>query len=145
MPQSTLRIITDWRIKGSVSDVAGLLNRIESWPLWWGSVYRSVKAEGDGSFAVRSKGLLPLGLRWSARIVEDNLPYRWVVEASGDLHGRGIWNLRQAGDVVEVEYDWHPAGLPLIAGLSSASHRRAMATGYSALCEELARRHRVAA
>lgn len=127
-------IITDWRVKGSLSDAVELLTRMQDWPRWWGSAHRSAEVLGAGEFVMRSRGVLPL--RWTARITEARLPYRWEVEATGDLHGRGIWRLRQAGSVVEVEYAWHPARLSLVAG---ASHRWAMAQGRSALAEEMER------
>lgn len=131
-------IITDWRVRGSLSDAVHLLTRMEDWPRWWGGAHKSAEVLGDGHFAMRSRGLLPL--RWTARITEARLPYRWVVVAEGDLHGRGIWSLRQAGSVVEVEYDWRPAGLSLLSG---TSHRWAMAQGRLALAEEMERLSRL--
>lgn len=127
-------IITDWRVRGSLSDAVQLLTRMEDWPRWWGSAHKSAQALGEGQFLMRSRGLLPL--RWTARITEARLPYRWVVEATGDFHGRGIWSLRQAGSVVEVEHDWRPTGLSLLSG---TSHRWAMAQGRIALTEEMER------
>jgi hypothetical protein len=127
-------IITDWRVRGSLSDAVQLLCQMQDWPRWWGAAHKSAQVMGEGQFAMRSRGLLPP--RWTARITEARLPYRWVVEATGDLHGRGIWSLRQAGAVVEVEYDWRPAGLSLLSG---TSHRWIMAQGRIALTEEMDR------
>ncbi len=143
MRDKSFHIVTAWRIRGNLPDVARLLIGMEDWPSWWGSTYRSVTLKDDGSYAVRSKGLLPLTLRWTARIVPQSLPNTWMVEASGDVHGHSYWNLRQAGVVVEVENDWHPIGLPLLGSLTAPSHRWAMAQGKDALCEELLRLRRM--
>ena len=136
-------IVTDWRIKGNLSDVARLLLRMEDWPMWWGGTYRAVKLRDDGSYLVRSKGLLPLSLRWTARILPQSLPYAWVLEMAGDLNGHSCWSLRQAGVLVEVENDWYPFGPPLLGSLTAPSHRRAMAQGQQALHAELARQGRM--
>ena len=143
MRDRPFHIVTDWRIKGNVSDVARLLLRMEDWPSWWGGTYRAVRQRDDGSYLVRSRGILPLSLRWTARIMPQSLPYTWVVEVAGDLNGHSCWNLRQAGVLVEVENDWCPFGLPLLGSLTAPSHRWVMAQGQQAICAELARQGRM--
>lgn len=132
------RVFTDWRVKGDLADVVRLLTSVADWPRWWGQVIRSVSPTGDG-FVIRSKGLLPLGLRWHLRPVEAALPYRWVTEITGDLQGRGLWHLRQAGAVVEVEHEWQPHGLPFLSGVGNATHRWLLGQAKTAVTAELER------
>ena len=141
MSAPTFRIITDWRVKGRLADVVRLLTKVEDFPRWWGNVHAAVVPRGPDTFAVRSRAILPL--RWQARVIEAAPPHRFVIEASGGLAGRGIWHLRQAGDVVEIEFDWQPAHRPRLGWLTVWSHRRAMSCGQSALRAEMARINRI--
>ena len=151
------RIITDWRVKGRLTDVVRLLTTPETFPIWWSEVYLAVKplapgdAEGIGhTVAIRAKGWLRYRLHWRATLTEANLPHSWVIEAKGDLNGRGTWHLRQAGEVVEVEYDWQVPSdrplrrlmVPLFGWLMTANHRWAMSRGEAALNRALAKLYR---
>lgn len=140
MPSHPHRLFTAWRLKGDLGDAVRLLTEVADWPSWWGSVIRSVTAEPEEeSYVIRSRGLLPLGLRWRLKVVERGLPYRWVTEVSGDLQGRGIWHLRQAGAVIEVEHEWQTRGLPFLASVTQASHRWLLSQAQEALTAELQR------
>lgn len=142
------RIITDWRVKGRLTDVVRLLTTPETFPIWWSEVYLAVKpldrgdAQGIGhTVLIKSRGWLRYRLHWRARLIEADLPHRWVIEASGDINGRGTWHLRQAGDLVEIEYDWQVTSnnplvrllTPMFGWLMAANHRWAMARGEAAL------------
>lgn len=138
MPSHSHRVFTDWRVKGDLGQAVQLLTGVADWPRWWGQVIKSTAPDPSGEgFVIRSKGLLPLGLRWRLRVVDQSLPYRWVTEISGDLQGRGLWHLRQAGAVVEVEHEWQPHGLPFLSGVGNATHRWLLAQAKSALITEL--------
>ena len=52
------------------------------------------------------KGWLPYNLRWLSRVVESDFPRTWMLRATGDFDGRGIWTLAHDGPWVNVTYDW---------------------------------------
>ncbi|OZA07294.1 MAG: hypothetical protein B7Y02_14220 [Rhodobacterales bacterium 17-64-5] len=151
------RIITDWRVKGRLTDVVRLLTTPETFPIWWSDVYLAVRpvAPGDArgvghTVAIRSRGWLGYRLHWNARLIEADLPHRWVIEATGEVKGRGTWRLRQAGDVVEIEFDWQVTSsnplvrrlTPLFGWLMRANHNWAMTRGETALKDALAKLYR---
>ena len=149
MPAAPVRIIRDWRVTGRLADVVRLLTAVAEFPRWWGDVHAAVVPHRPDRFAARSRRVLALG--WHARVVEAVAPHRFVVEARGGRRGHGIWHLRQAGEVVEIAFDWHPARRtrlgwllgPLLGWLTVWSHRRAMARGQSALYAEISRINRL--
>jgi hypothetical protein len=77
-------------------------------------------------------------------------PGRRVLEASGDLVGRGVWTLVQDGRFVDLTYAWQVRAerplfrlmAPLLKPLMGWNHRWAMAKGEAALARELTRRRR---
>ncbi|HKP12302.1 MAG TPA: SRPBCC family protein [Blastocatellia bacterium] len=155
MATNDYHFITDWRVEGTINEVADILSDATSLPRWWPSVYLGVevKAPGDSAgvgevVSLYTKGWLPYTLRWQFRVTESNYPHGFSLEAWGDFKGRGVWTLGQDGDFVNVRYDWRiRADKPLLAALSflmkplfAANHRWAMARGEESLKLELARR-----
>lgn len=151
------RIITDWRVRGRLTDVVRLLTTLETFPIWWSEVYLAVRpvapgdAQGIGhTVPIRSRGWLRYRLHWKATLTEADLPHRWVIEATGDVHGRGTWHLRQAGEVVEIEFDWQVTSnnplvrllIPLFGWAMRANHTWAMARGEAALKSALDKLYR---
>ena len=150
------QFVTRWRVRGTAREVSDILEDVESLPRWWPSVYLDVKVLDPGRgerhlgrrVELHTRGRLPYTLRWSFRTVESRPPEGFVLEADGDLVGRGEWILRQDGDEVEVTYDWRiRADKPLLRALSFAlrplfawNHRWAMARGEECLRAELVRR-----
>jgi hypothetical protein len=148
--------VTDWRVEGTLGEVSELLFDGPGFARWWPSVYLEVDriAEGDqrgvgSEVAIHTKGFLPYHLRWTARIVEADLPHAYTLEAVGDFVGRGTWTFRQDGAFVDATYDWEiGVANPLLRRLSFIArpafgwnHRWAMARGLESLELELARRH----
>jgi len=154
MPSNDYHFITRWRVEGTLNEVADVLKAAEELPRWWPSVYLDVKVlepgdkDGIGKIVkLYTKGWLPYTLRWQFRVTESRYPLGFSLEAWGDLNGRGIWNLEQDGEYVNVTYDWKiRADKPLLRTLSflfkplfSANHRWAMARGEESLKVELSR------
>jgi hypothetical protein len=155
MATNDYHFITDWRVEGSITEVADILKDAEELPRWWPSVYLDVKTlePGDASGVGRvvdlyTKGWLPYTLRWQFRVTESRYPYGFSLEAWGDFNGRGIWTLKQEASAVNITYDWKiRADKWLLSALSflfkpifSANHRWAMERGEQSLKLELARR-----
>lgn len=155
MPANEYHFMTEWRVRGTVTEVADILKQATELPRWWPSVYLDVEQidagdkDGVGRIVkLYTKGWLPYTLRWSFKVTESRYPYGFSLEAWGDFDGRGVWDLRQEGEWVVVTYDWRiRADKPLLRALSfllkpifSANHRWAMARGEESLKLELQRR-----
>jgi len=156
MATNDYHFITNWRVEGSINEVADILKDAQELPRWWPSVYLDVKvqepgdAEGIGKVvSLYTKGWLPYTLRWQFRVTESHYPYGFSLEAWGDFNGRGIWTFEQDGKSVNIIYDWKiRADKLLLSALSflfkpifAANHRWAMERGEQSLKLELARRH----
>lgn len=154
MSSTTFHLSTAWRVRGTVDDVYTLLSRPEDFVHWWAPVYLNVQelsagdADGVGrTLALRTRGKLPYTLNWQARALERERPHRMVIEAQGDLEGRGEWFLSQDGDWVDARYDWTVRITrpwmqllsPLLKPVYEANHRWAMRRGEEGLQRELAR------
>jgi hypothetical protein len=146
---------TEWLVEGSIEEVADILLEAERLPEWWPEVYLSARVIDPGgpdglgrTVDLHTRGWLPYTLRWQARLVESRRPHGWMVEATGDLVGRGVWRLEQRGELAAVSYDWRvrvekpllKAFTPILAPVYAANHRWAMARGLAGLRAELARR-----
>jgi hypothetical protein len=138
---------TDWLVAAAIEEVAAILSEPERLPGWWPEVYLSATVE-DGVAAFHTRGWLPYSLRWRGRVVEDARPWRWAIEAEGDLAGLGIWTLEQRGDLAAVGYDWRVVVekpllrplTPVLRPVYAWNHRWAMARGREGLERELVRR-----
>lgn len=148
------RIVTTWRVPGTVREVAEVLAEPERLPDWWPSVYLAARevAPGDATglgkeVALWTKGWLPYTLRWRFRVTEV-AEGRVVIEPQGDFRGRGTWTAWQEGPAAVVRYDWDvEARKPLLRALGwllrpafVANHLWAMRRGEESLRLEMARR-----
>jgi hypothetical protein len=155
MQSNEFRIITRWTAEGSLSEVAAILRDAERFTDWWGDVYLGIRVldRGDangvgGRVAIHSKGWLPYRLNWVGTLTEANFPHSWVIEAAGDLTGRGVWTLTQNGQQALVVYDWRVTAdrplfrvlAPVFGPILAWNHRWAMQKGEEGLRRELIRR-----
>ena len=155
MASNEYHIVTEWRVKGTLKEVADVLNQATDLARWWPSVYLEVQEiepgdeKGVGKVGrLYTKGWLPYTLRWTFRVTESSYPHGFALEASGDFVGRGVWTLEPRGEWVHVIYDWRiSAEKPLLRTFSflfkpifSANHRWAMRMGEKSLELELRRR-----
>ena len=156
MSSNEYHIITQWRIKGTVNEVADVLSQATDLARWWPSVYLDLQEVEPGDekgvgkvIQLYTKGWLPYILRWTFRVSESSYPYGFRLEAVGDLVGRGIWTFEQQSENVNVTYDWKiNAEKPLLRMFSfvlkpifTANHNWAMRMGEESLKLELMRRH----
>ena len=107
------RIVSHWRAAGRIEDIYAILVDAESLPLWWPEAYRSVRtlAEGDADgvgrvTAITTRGALPYNVNWQVTLTEVRAPTLIRLDASGDVEGRGEWQLQQEGGDVTLRYDW---------------------------------------
>lgn len=154
MADNNYHFITQWCVKGTVEEVSRVLADPNDLVRWWPSVYLDIKVLEQGDEAgvgkvveLYTKGWLPYTLRWNFRVTETRTD-GFMLVASGDFDGRGIWTYTQDGPWVNIVYDWKIAAeKPLLRLFSfvmkpifSANHRWAMAKGEESLRLELARR-----
>ncbi len=155
MAANEYHFVTIWRVSGTVAEVNDILSDAADLMRWWPSVYLQVEvtapgdAQGIGKTVnLYTKGWLPYTLRWHFHVTDVRAD-SFALEAHGDFEGVGVWTFTQAGDEVEVAYDWRiNAEKPLLKTFSfimkplfSANHRWAMQMGERSLKLELARRH----
>ena len=154
MASNEYHIITNWRVRATVEEVAQIIADGPSLARWWPSVYLDVRELEPGDerglgkvISLYTKGWLPYTLRWQFRVSEIAAD-GFTIEAWGDFVGRGIWRFEQQGEWASITYDWKiRAAKPLLSRLSfllkpifAANHRWAMAQGEESLKLELARR-----
>jgi hypothetical protein len=155
MASNEYHIVTEWRVKATVKEVADVLSQAADLACWWPSVYLDVREiepgdeKGVGKVGrLYTKGWLPYTLRWTFRVTESSYPYGFALDASGDFVGRGVWTLKEQGEWVSVTYDWRiSAEKPILRIFSFvlkpifyANHRWAMRMGEKSLELELMRR-----
>ena len=155
MAANEYAFLTEWSYKASIEEVAAILEDVESLSTWWPSVYLKVTVlePGDGKgigkkVDLLTKGYLPYRLRWQFVVTESDSPRGFTLQADGDFVGRGIWSLRQVGDLAQVTFDWRiVADKPLLKRLSFLmkpvfkwNHHWAMKQGDVALQREILRR-----
>jgi hypothetical protein len=140
--------VTLWRVRGRLEEAAAVLKDPLDLPRWWPAVYLRVRAAGEKTYELHTRGRLPYTLRWSFRETWRDYPHGFGLEAWGDFVGRGDWRLEQDGAFVNLTYDWRIRAekpllrwlSPLLKPLFAANHRWAMAQGERSLARELARR-----
>jgi len=148
--------ITHWKIRGTVEEVAEVLDDAPSLARWWPSVYLEVRMLELGDPVTRvgrvvdlyTKGWLPYTLRWRFTISESRGTQGFSLVADGDFVGTGVWTFRQNAEVAEVTYDWRiRADKPLLRygsfvfrPIFKSNHLWAMARGEESLNLELRRR-----
>jgi hypothetical protein len=155
MSAPEFRFFSQWRLPGTAAEVSTVLGDVREFARWWPSVYLDVdelEPGGEGGVGkrlrLRTKGWLPYTLHWDLRITEARGPHGFVIEAEGDLEGRGEWTFEQAGAWTIASYSWDVRArkpllsvlAPLVASALAANHRWAMRMGERSLALELARR-----
>src|SRR5262245_20198378 len=160
MSAPEFRFFSQWRVLGTAAEVAAVLGDVREFARWWPSVYLDIEELEPGAedgvgkrLRLRTKGWLPYTLHWDMRVVEARPPQGFVIEAEGDLAGRGEWTFEQAGAWTIATYAWEVradkpllrALAPLFSSALAANHRWAMRMGERSLALELARRHAASA
>jgi hypothetical protein len=149
------KIPTRWLVKGSADEVYDLISKPEDFVRWWSDVYLRVEEVEPGDengigrvHDLHTRGWLPFTLVWQSRVIEARKPVRLVIEALGDLEGRGEWRFRQDGESVQVAFDWRVIAnkplirylVPVLKPMFAANHHWAMQRGLEGLERELGHR-----
>jgi uncharacterized protein YndB with AHSA1/START domain/quercetin dioxygenase-like cupin family protein len=103
--------VDEWDVRAPKQPIFDALADGRTYPEWWKPVYIAVEADGPPQLGAVSrqhfKGKLPYHLHTTSEITEYDPPNRLVAEVAGDLRGRGVWTLTDAGEgVTHVRFDW---------------------------------------
>jgi uncharacterized protein YndB with AHSA1/START domain len=112
---SDYNFVTRWFLRASIERVFAELEAVEQWPSWWPGVLAvEVLSQGapDGlGKRTRNtwKSRLPYTLTFEAELVRYEPPRLIEVAASGELVGRGRWELAPERAGTRVVYYWQVA------------------------------------
>jgi hypothetical protein len=107
--KSNYNFKTEWKLCGTAEEVFEIISDVHSLTRWWPSVYLEVREtpqQNDNNFELYTKGFLPYTLTWQLKVVEVIEPHSIVLEAYGDLEGKGKWTITDDGHHVSIKYDW---------------------------------------
>lgn len=148
MASSDYSFLTHWQIEGDRKLVYEILKEGERYPDWWRPAYQECRRVGEEAVACRVRAKLPYTLEFTTELVRERPPEEFEIRASGELEGKGLWRLRQAGKFTEVEFHWDvEARKPWVRALSFLlkpvfrwNHDWVMNTGEACLQSEVDRR-----
>lgn len=109
---ASYKFVTVWRIEAPIDAVWEAIYHSERWPTWWGSVRRVEEispGDEDGTGNVRRyvwKSRLPYTLIFELRVTRVQRPETLEGVSSGELAGRGTWNLSTDGTVTTIRNTW---------------------------------------
>jgi uncharacterized protein YndB with AHSA1/START domain len=102
--------LDQWDVDAPIERVFEALADARTYPSWWKPVYLEVDASGPPAVGCvsrqRFKGRLPYQLKTTSEIVRLERPREFEIRVEGDLTGRGVWTLTEAGGRVHVRFDW---------------------------------------
>lgn len=155
MPANDYHLVSHWSVPGKIQDVYDVLSDAKGLPRWWPATYLDVLEIQSGGpddvhkvVRIEARGWLPYKLNFHFAVTDSDEPHGFGLKAWGDLEGVGRWTLVQAGDSVDVSYDWRVrAQKPILRWTSAlmkpvfaANHRWSMARGEESLRLEMQRR-----
>lgn len=104
--------ITLWKVEAPIERVWDALIHLEAFPSWWKSIQSVVKlqdgdANGIGAvYRYTWVTRLPYKLEFDMKSTRLEAPTLIEGLATGELEGRGLWELSREGDGTLVRYTW---------------------------------------
>lgn len=108
----TYEFVTVWRANAPLESVWNEIYHSELWPGWWKgveSVEEVRKGDEKGVGSIRRytwKSKLPYRLSFDMETVRVEPPLVLEGIATGELDGRGLWQLSTEGSDTVARYDW---------------------------------------
>lgn len=108
----TYEFVTIWHVRAPLESVWNEIYHSELWPTWWKgveSVEEVRKGDEKGVGSVRRytwKSKLPYKLAFDMETVRVEPPMLLEGIATGELEGRGLWQLSKEGNDTVARYDW---------------------------------------
>ncbi len=147
------RFLTRWQFDAPIERVWAVITDMERYPEWWPGVRKATLLGSDRTLHVGQvtelavRGSLPYTLHFRTEVVEFTAPERMMLRSTGELTGRGEWNLTPVESGTVVTYLWEVslakpgfgllARLPGVRRLLASNHDRVMAQGHINLCRLL--------
>ena len=104
--------VTIWRVKAPIESVWNEIYHSTEWPKWWRGVESVVEVHKGDEAGVGSihrytwKSKLPYRLSFNMQTIRIEPPTLLEGIATGELQGRGLWQLSTQADETIVRYDW---------------------------------------
>ena len=104
--------VTIWRVQAPIDRVWNEIYHSNAWPTWWKGVESVVemrKGDESGVGSIRRytwKSKLPYRLSFNMETTRIEPPSLLEGVATGELQGRGRWQLSTEGSETIVRYDW---------------------------------------
>lgn len=151
MSYSSYHFVTHWKVRGGIHLVFEILRDGENYSQWWRPAYVSSRVVGlQGGHKVHClvRAKLPYTLSFTMELAHEKPPYELELRATGELVGRGLWRLREAGELTEIEFQWDVRAektlvkwlSPILRPLFHWNHDWVMRMGQIGLQEEVERR-----
>lgn len=105
------QFVTRWHIAAPIEQVWEAIDHSQEWPLWWDAVASVVELDLRDTNGVNVRRFVwktPLSytLTFDTHIAHMQAPVRLEAVASGDVEGRGLWELSITDRGTEVLYTW---------------------------------------
>ena len=104
--------LTIWRVKAPIENVWNEIYHSSEWPTWWKgveSVQEMRKGDDSGVGSIHRytwKSKLPYRLSFDMQTIRIEPPLVLEGIATGELQGRGLWQLSSENGETIVRYDW---------------------------------------
>ncbi len=104
--------VTTWKYKIPIEKIWPILRDAEHWPSWWKGVRRVEtlqQGDADGIGMVQRftwRSLLPYNLVFDTKVTRVVYHQEIEAEASGELEGKGLWQLCESGSITTLHYAW---------------------------------------
>ncbi len=143
--------VTHWRVRGPIQTVYAILKDGAGYSRWWKPAYLQTEIVGPQFVRSLVRAKFPYTLDFKTELVRENPPRELELRASGDLTGRGLWKLRQEGDITAVDFYWDVRAEKMVVKLLSPflrfffqwNHDWVMRVGEKGLRKELTRNNPV--
>jgi hypothetical protein len=150
----TYEFVTIWRVNAPLESVWNEIYHSREWPAWWKGVESVVEVHKGDEIGVGSihrytwKSKLPYRLSFEMKTVRIEPPQLLEGIATGELQGRGLWQLSASNGETTVRYDWRVETTkrwmnllsPLARPLFEWNHNVVMSWGAQGLAQRLGQR-----
>jgi len=148
---ASYEFVTIWRVESPLEKVWKEIYHSEHWPEWWKGVIQVVELRKGDDLGVGSirrytwKTKLPYKLIFDIETVRVEPMSYLEGKSTGELDGKGIWQLTKKGDFTIARYDWMVTTtktwmnllVPLAKPLFEWNHKIVMSWGAESLAKRL--------
>jgi hypothetical protein len=142
--------VTHWKVTAPIRTVFEILKDGESYALWWQPAYRQSRVVGENKVRCLVRAKLPYTLDFTTELIREKAPTELEIKATGELAGKGLWKLKQVGEITDIEFYWDVRAekpwvrllSPFLKKVFRWNHDWVMAVGEKGLQSEVSGSHR---